>query len=429
MIDTTAENTAQFTAWFRDTLFDMGFTITGVNAIFLMSAFLFALLILFISVKLSNKALAIFMARINVKHPHQTSFAQALLKCRTPVYVSAFIPVVLLTILTPFIWLEFPNWSATILYVLDIISIILVVQIIRSLVYALSKHLKAKDNYRDKPLDSYAQVVSIVLYFITVAALYVKFTDKSLVGFFGTLGAASAILMLMFKDTIMGIVASVQVSMNDMVRVGDWITMNSYGADGDVLEINLTTVKVSNFDKTVTTIPTYALISNSFQNWRAMFDAQCRRIKRSVIIRPSSVKYLTPEEVDAMKKIQMIEPYITQRQADIEKYNSGNGIDKELMINGRNLTNLGLFRKYIDTYLNQHSALHKDMSLMVRQLQPTEFGLPLEIYAFSKDPRWANFEYIQADIFDHVIAAAPYFDLVLYELGQSPMTGEQRLTH
>lgn len=425
MIDTTAENTAHFTAWLRNNLFDMGFSITGVNAVFLGLAFLFAVLILFISVKLSNKVLALIMVRINAKHPNQTSFAQSLLKCRTPVYVSAFIPVLLFTLLTPFIWLEFPNWSNTILYVLDIISIVLILQIIRSLVYAVSRHLKTKDNYKDKPLDSYAQVVSIFLYFITVAALYVKFTDKSLVGFFGTLGAASAILMLIFKDTIMGIVASIQVSMNDMVRVGDWITMTSYGADGDVLEINLTTVKVSNFDKTVTTIPTYALISNSFQNWRAMFDAQCRRIKRSVIIRPSSVKYLTPEEVEEMKKIQLIAPYISQRQVDIDKYNSGNEIDKALMINGRNLTNLGLFRKYIDTYLNQHSALHKDMSLMVRQLQPTEFGLPLEIYAFSKDPRWANFEYIQADIFDHVIAAAPYFNLVLYELGQSPQTGER----
>jgi len=204
-----------------------------------------------------------------------------------------------------------------------------------------------------------------------------------------------------------------------MVRIGDWITFAKYGADGDVIEINLSTVKVQNFDKTITTIPTYALISDSFKNWRGMEDSDGRRIKRSLNIKLDSVKYLTVNQIDKIKNIDIISNYLNDRQSDIEAYNTKYNINKELLLNGRNLTNIGVFRKYIETYVENHSAVNKDMMIMARQLAPTTQGIPLEIYAFSSDKRWQNYEYIMSDIFDHIIAAVPYFDLEIFELPSS----------
>jgi miniconductance mechanosensitive channel len=227
---------------------------------------------------------------------------------------------------------------------------------------------------------------------------------------------------LVFRDTILGFVASIQVSINDMVRIGDWITFEKFGADGDVVEINLATVKVQNFDNTITTIPTYALISDSFKNWRGMDESKGRRIKRSLNIRMESVKNLSQEDILQMSKIQLISDYILQRSQDINTYNENQTIDKSLLINGRNLTNIGVFRKYMETFIEQHSAINKDMMIMVRQLQPTAQGLPIEIYAFSSDKRWKNYEFIIADIFDHMIASVNDFDLKIAESPLFPVT-------
>jgi miniconductance mechanosensitive channel len=232
----------------------------------------------------------------------------------------------------------------------------------------------------------------------------------------GTFGAVSAIIILIFRDTILGFVASVQVSLNDMVRIGDWITFDKFGADGDVIEINLATVKVRNFDNTTTTIPTYSLISDSFRNWRGMLDSKGRRIKRHILIKAQSIRFLKESELAEMKRIQLISKYIENRQSEITKFNDGHNIDKSLLINGRNMTNFGLFRKYITQYLSQYPGLNKDMILLCRQLQPTPQGIPLEIYTFSNDKRFENYEYIMADIFDHIFAAIPYFDLEIYEM-------------
>ncbi|GAL01667.1 small-conductance mechanosensitive channel [Nonlabens ulvanivorans] len=240
-------------------------------------------------------------------------------------------------------------------------------------------------------------------------------TSVEFIKFFTTLGAASAIIILVFRDTILGFVASIQVSINDMVRIGDWITFEKYGADGDVIEINLSTVKVQNFDKTITTIPTYALISDSFKNWRGMEVSDGRRIKRALNIKLDSVSYLNKDEVDTLKNISLISSYLENRQSDIDSYNSEQNINKDILLNGRNLTNIGVFRKYLETYIEQHSGVNKDMMIMVRQLAPTAHGIPIEIYAFSSDKRWKNYEYIMADIFDHTIAAVPYFNLEIFE--------------
>jgi miniconductance mechanosensitive channel len=221
---------------------------------------------------------------------------------------------------------------------------------------------------------------------------------------------------LIFRDTILGFVASVQVSLNDMVRIGDWITFDKYGADGDVIEINLATVKVRNFDNTTTTIPTYSLISDSFRNWRGMLDSKGRRIKRHILIKAKSIRFLNEEDLQRMKSIQLVSSYIDVRQDEINKYNKTYNVDKSLSINGRNMTNFGLFRKYITQYLEQYPGLNKEMILLCRQLQPTAHGIPLEIYAFSKDQRFEQYEYIMSDIFDHIIASISYFDLEIYEM-------------
>lgn len=256
----------------------------------------------------------------------------------------------------------------------------------------------------------------LFLWIIGIASILAILFDLSFLKFFTTLGAASAVLLLIFKDTILGFVASIQVAINDSVRIGDWITMEKYGADGDVIEINLSTVQVQNFDMTITNIPTYALISDSFKNWRGMTSSGGRRIKRSILLKARSVKYLDDAHFERLKKIQLITNYLIQQQKDIIRINEKKNIDKSVLINGLNLTNLGVFRKYLQTYIEQNSAVNKEMFIMVRQLAPTAQGLPLEIYCFSSDKRWENYEYIMSDIFDHALAAVNYFDLEIYEL-------------
>jgi miniconductance mechanosensitive channel len=241
------------------------------------------------------------------------------------------------------------------------------------------------------------------------------------------LGAASAVIMLIFKDSILGFVASLQVSANDMVRIGDWITMPKHGADGNVIQITLTTVKVQNFDKTITTIPPYALVSDSFQNWRGMQEAGGRRRKRSIYIKHSTIRFLRDEELKELSKITIISDYIRERSQEIAEYNKSGDVDKSLLINGRNLTNLGLYRMYIKGYLDYHPEVRKDMTLMVRQLDPTSKGLPLELYFFTDTIEWADYENIVSDVFDHVIAAAGYFHLELFEDISNPITASPPL--
>ena len=307
---------------------------------------------------------------------------------------------------------------------LEILSVLLTIWVIRSFVHSLRDYFNSKEKFKDKPINSYSQVILIVIWAIGLLTAFAIITGIPFLKFITTLGAASAVIILIFKDTIMGFVASLQVSINDMVRTGDWITFEKFGADGNVIEINLATVKVQNFDKTITTIPTYALIADSFKNWRGMEDSDGRRIKRAVIIKQSSIKYLTKEKVNSLMKIELISDYIKSRSEDIEAHNDKHKINKELLINGRNLTNIGVFRKFLETYVEQHSAINKDMMIMTRQLAPTAQGIPIEIYAFSKDKRWENYEYIMADIFDYAIASVPYFELEVFELPSELKTAE-----
>lgn len=345
----------------------------------------------------------------------KTKFDDLLVTNKTAKYIAHLIPLLFIYKSVPIILDRFEYWEGFFGKLVGIYIIILVLWIIRTIFNALRDYLKLKPRYSDKPIDSFIQVIMIMLWVIGITLIISKLFDIDKKELLTILGAVSAVIILIFRDTILGFVSSVQVSINDMVRIGDWITMDKFGADGDVIEINLATVKVRNFDNTTTTIPTYSLSSDSFQNWRGMLNSDGRRIKRHILIKTSSIRFLEEAELNDLKKIHLISDYIDTRKLEIDEYNSANKIDKSIAINGRNLTNLGLFRKYVTEYLFNYPDLNKDMLMLCRQLQSTSHGVPLEVYAFSHDKRFENYEYIMSDIFDHIIASVRYFDLEIFE--------------
>lgn len=268
---------------------------------------------------------------------------------------------------------------------------------------------------KTRPIKGFLQVVRIVLYAVGVIVIISVFFNRSPALLLGGLGAASAVLLLVFQNTILGFVASIQLTENDMIRIGDWIEMPSHGADGDVKEITLYTVKVENWDKTITTVPTYSMITESFKNWRGMTEAGGRRIKRTVQIDVSSVKFCTVEMLERFSKIQYINEYLERKTGEIQKYNQEHSVDSSSAANGRRLTNLGTFRAYLEAYLAHNPRIHHGMTELVRQMQPGEAGIPIEIYAFTATTNWNEYEAIQADVFDHVLAVVPEFDLRIYQ--------------
>lgn len=345
----------------------------------------------------------------------KTKFDDLLVSNKTAKYIAHLIPLLFIYKSVPIILERYEYWEGVFGKLVGIYIVLLVLWIIRTIFNALRDYLKLKPRYSDKPIDSFIQVIMIVLWAVGITVIISKLFDIDQKELLTILGAVSAVIILIFRDTILGFVSSVQVSINDMVRIGDWITMDKFGADGDVIEINLATVKVRNFDNTTTTIPTYSLSSDSFQNWRGMLNSDGRRIKRHILIKTSSIRFLEEAELSDLKKIHLISDYIDTRKLEIDEYNSSHKIDKSIAINGRNLTNLGLFRKYITEYLFNYPGLNKDMLMLCRQLQSTSHGVPLEVYAFSHDKRFENYEYIMSDIFDHIIASVKYFDLEIFE--------------
>ena len=389
--------------------------ISEINAKYLNMICLFValLFIIFITDFITRKIIVNLFISFTAKS--KNSFDDILVKHNAPRNIAHIVPLIITLKIFPVVFYDFQEFETTIITIIKVYGIFLTIRIIRSILKSFESYFKTLTRFKDKPIDSYIQVVMIFVWLIGIAACFAVVIKISFLQFFTTLGAASAVLLLIFKDTILGLVASVQIAVNDTVRIGDWVTMEKYGADGAVKEINLSTVQVQNFDKTITNIPTYTLMSDSFKNWRGMETSGARRIKRALIIKAKSVRYLNEEHLEELKKIQLISNYIENKQKDIKDYNLNQNVDKSLLINGRNMTNFGVFRKYLLTYVENHPAINKDLTVMVRQLAPTPQGMPLEIYAFSNDNRWANYEYIMADIFDHAIAAVSYFDLEIYE--------------
>lgn len=276
---------------------------------------------------------------------------------------------------------------------------------------------------RERPIKGYAQIVKIVLGVLVLILAVAIVMEQPIGWLLSGIGAMTAVILLIFRDAILGLVAGFQLSVQDMLRIGDWIEMPKYGADGEVMDVTLTTVKVRNWDKTITTIPAYALISDSFKNWRGMAESGGRRIKRAITIDMRSIRFCTDDELDRFEQIYLIADYVRTRREEIAEHNRQTGADLSIEINGRRMTNVGTFRAYLGAYLRNHPKIHKELTFLVRHLEPSEHGLPIEIYVFSTDQAWANYESIQADIFDHVLAALPRFGLRVF---QNPSSGDIR---
>ena len=346
----------------------------------------------------------------------KTHFDDLLIKNKTAKRLAYLFPVLFLYQFLPEIFSNNQTVFELLKNILEAFSIVIIINLIRALLKTINDYIKTIPSFKDKPIDSYIQVIMIFLWFIGGILILSVLTGKDVGTFLTTLGALSAVLLFVFKDTILGFVASVQITVNDTVRIGDWITMPGNNADGDVISISLSAVQIQNFDKTITSIPTYKLLSDAFINWRGMSDSDGRRIKRSLLIKISSIRFLEAEELVEIEKIERIKPFIEKRKAKIESSNQREKNDKKLLINGRNFTNLGLFRNYTEAYLKEHHMVNPNMTIMCRQLSPTAQGIPLEVYVFSVDKDWKNYEHIAADIFDHLLAATKYFNLECFEL-------------
>ncbi len=323
--------------------------------------------------------------------------------------------------------IAFPENNSLVLYLLlkiaSIYIIVVAMRFVSTFCTAIYIVYNEKERFHDRPLKGLLQTAQVIVFFVGGVWIISELIDKSPATLFAGLGASAAILLLVFKDSIMGFVSGIQLSANNMLRPGDWITMPKYNADGIVIEVTLNTVKVRNWDNTITTIPPYALVSDSFQNWRGMRESGGRRVKRSINIDMNSVKFCTPEMLDKYRKIALLKDYIEETENKVKAHNEEHGVDDSVLVNGRRQTNLGVFRAYLECYLRSLSEVNKEMTLMVRHLQPTEKGIPLELYFFSISKEWTVYEGVQADVLDHVLAVITEFDLCVF---QSPSGADFR---
>lgn len=374
---------------------------------------LLLLVVCYISHWLTKKIFQSVIGRLVAKT--KTEWDDIFFEQRTFAWLANVIPALIFkgTITTVFI--DFEHWHTGLRHLSSAFIAIVIIGALNSVIESIREIMKRSENFRDKPIASYIQLGKIFLYFLGGILVISILLGKNPLVFLSAMGALSAVLLLIFKDTILGFVASIHISVNDMVRVGDWVSMEKFGADGDVLEINLATVKVKNWDLTITTIPTYAFVSDSFKNWRGMTESGGRRIKRAVYINKNSIKHVNEELLERLMKIELIKDFLQNRLEEIKAYNEKNNIAVDSPANGRRLTNIGVFRYYLEHYIKKNPNINTEMTCMVRQLDPTPNGLPIEIYAFSKDKRWVYFESIMADIFDHVFAVAPVFELSFFQ--------------
>ena len=342
-----------------------------------------------------------------------TKFDDMLLDNKVLACLCLLIPALILSAYLPMTLPSYPNLVQFLLKCDTIFKILITTLIINAIFNTVEDYYNTFEMSKKKPISGVIQVAKIILFVACGLVIIAFLFGTSLKNILISLGTLSAVLMLVFQDTIKGFVGSIQLSAYDMIRIGDWIQVGP--ADGNVLEVNLTTVKVQNWDNTITTIPTYNLVSNPFTNWRGMSESGGRRIARTINIDVNTIRYCTPEMLEKYKRYSLVKDYITQREDDIQEYNKANCIDTSEIMNGRQQTNLGIFRAYIKAYLNNNPKLNHNLTMMVRQMQPTEFGIPLQIYAFSSDKQWTRYEEIQSDIFDHIISAAPLFDLKIYQ--------------
>lgn len=344
-----------------------------------------------------------------------TTWDDALYKNKVFSRALLLVPGLMLVAALPFTLNEFPIWMGRLLLFTQIYIVAVIISLLNAFINSIYDIYQGFEVSKSKPIKGYLQVFKIVLFVIGGIFVISMLIGRSPLYLLTGLGAFSAVLLLIFKDPILGLVGGIQMSVNDMVRPGDWIVMDKSGADGMVTDISLTTVKVQNWDKTITTIPTYSLVSESFVNWRGMEESGGRRIKRSINIDMNSVKFASPEQLEKLKKIHLVTQYLNDKEKELALYNETNKIDDEVLVNGRRQTNLGVFRAYISAYLKSNPNISQEMTFLVRQLQPGASGIPIEIYVFSKVQAWALYEGIQSDIFDHLLATVPEFGLQVFQ--------------
>ncbi|MGI2001630.1 mechanosensitive ion channel family protein [Shewanella frigidimarina] len=328
--------------------------------------------------------------------------------------LAILIPILILDLLIPIVLTDHELISAFIDRFLSALLVFFMIRAVYSGLNAIDEIADINHVNRRLPVKSFVQLTKLFLFFIGLIVVFAILADQSPIYFFSGLGVATGLVMLVFRDTILGFVAGIQLAANRMVSKGDWIQMDKYAADGAVEDVTLTTVKVRNWDNTITMIPAYALVSDAFKNWRGMSESGGRRIKRSINIDVNSIQFLTDEERIRLGKVNYLKEYLPQVFSEISVANA-NVSDIDMKVNGRRLTNIGTFRAYLQEYLRRHDKVHKDMTLMVRQLAPTTEGLPIELYIFTNDIRWTYYEAIQADIFDHIFSVLPEFGLRAFQ--------------
>jgi len=324
------------------------------------------------------------------------------------------VPLLVIDILLPLFTVLSPFFTEVLGRLLSALLVILFIRGVYAVLNAIAEITDKHKATQRLPITSFLQLIKLFLFFVTAIITISILSNQSPIYFLSGLGVATGFIMLIFKDTILGFVAGIQLATNQMVTRGDWIQMDKYGADGTVEEVSLTTVKVRNFDKTITMLPAYALVSDAFKNWRGMSESGGRRIKRSLFIDIQSIGFLTKEESQRLSHIHLLKSYLADKSVDINTFNLDFN-DDEQAVNSRGLTNIGTFRAYLLAYLQQHPKIRKDMTLLVRQLAPTTQGMPIEIYIFTDETRWAFYEDIQADIFDHIFSVLPAFGLHAFQ--------------
>ena len=373
--------------------------------------------LVFIAILLFSYLIYVISKRLGIRIAREfaqrtkTKFDDILLKNKVVNIIAWFVP---LLIIKNFLFL-LPLMGRTIDVIINLVMIFLTARLLSALLMSGNSYYELKPKARQRPIKSYLQIVVIVVYIVAVIIMIGILTHQPPWMLLSGLGAMTAVILLIFRDTILSFVAGIQINMYDLLHVGDWIEMPQFGADGDVIDIALHTIKVQNWDKSITIVPTHKILENSFRNWRGMEEAGGRRIKRAIYIDQNSIKFCDPPMIERFRKIQLISQYVQNKLDELERYNREHHIDDSVKVNGRRMTNIGTFRAYAAAYLKSHPKINQKLTKMVRQLPPGPQGLPIEIYAFTNDIRWEVYESIQADIFDHLLAVVPEFDLRIFQ--------------
>jgi miniconductance mechanosensitive channel len=401
--------------FFEELFRAIGFSSILVNLMINTVYLLFIIILAWITDLLGRRVIHALIRRITDRTT--TEWDDVLYRRRVFKRISNLFPALVVYFLFPLFFAAHTFWIGFVTGFVKIYMVVIVVITINSIVNAINDIYQTYDISRNKPIRGYLQIFQILVYLFALVLVIAVLIDRNPLYLITGLGAFMAILVLVFKDPIQGLVAGMQISANDMVRIGDWITMQKFGADGEVQEINLATVKVRNFDNTIVSIPTYAMITDSFQNWRGMQESDGRRIKRPLYIDMNSARFVDEDLLHRLRQFRLVREYIDQKQEEIDKFNNLAAEEDEAptQFYGRRQTNLGIFRAYVEAYLRNHDRINTDMLLMVRQLQTTEMGIPIEVYAFSKTKEWTYYERLQADIFDHLISVIPEFDLRIFQ--------------